>query len=251
MQSIPFINIHTHFATNESNVIEIVNIIFQDENWLQQTQVSHFNNVNNFYSVGIHPWHIPWHTHESPVEYGLQEISKNRIFIELENFAKQERILAIGETGLDKIFNKDLTSQTTVFMRHTELADRLQKPIIIHCVKSFDEIISIKKNKKSKTACIIHGFNKSQQTAQMLIQSGFYLSIGEAILANKKLQETLKIIPLKKLFLETDNSQFVKIEEIYNVVAEILNIDLSLLKENILNNFLNIINPESKILLGL
>jgi TatD DNase family protein len=156
--------------------------------------------TGHYYSAGIHPWDIHLDTWQNP--WNL-----------LVSSASDADILAIGETGLDKCCQTPFDIQLQVFEKHILLAEKLQKPLIIHCVRSFSEIMSIRKQGRSSVPWIIHGFRGNKILAEQLLKHGFYLSLGE-----KYQEESLRSIPLTHLFLETDDSQR-DIHELYKKAA--------------------------------
>ena len=178
----------------------------------------------HYFSVGIHPQNIheQW---ENDLE-NLKIISQN------------PKCLAIGECGLDALVNIDENLQKKVFEAQIIWANQIQKPIIIHCVKRFQELIPFQKI--AKVPMIIHGFNKKKAIADEMLKHGFYLSFGKSVLHNLSLQTTLKEIPLEKIFLETDDADF-DIAELYQKVAEIKEISVEKLQEQISKN-LEILN---------
>lgn len=178
------------------------------------------NPVDLWYSAGIHPQDI----HVEQIE---------NQFKWLESAAVAENCFAIGECGLDSLVNVDMKIQEEVFSRQIQLANEIQKPLIIHCVRKFYEVISFRK--KSEQAMIIHGFNKKQSVADDLIKNNFYLSFGKAVLDHLSLQDTLKKVPLDKLFLETDDDDF-DIKELYQKVSEIRKISMEQIQLQIKEN---------------
>ena len=181
---------------------------------------------SNFsYSIGIHPQDIQRENIDSQFNW-LQSVINENCF-------------AIGECGLDGLVSVDMKIQEDVFLRQIQLANEFKKPLIIHCVRKFYEVISFRK--KSQQAMIIHGFNKKQSVAEDLLKNNFYLSFGKAVLYHLSLQETLKTVPLDKLFLETDNDDF-NIEELYQKVSEIKKISIEQLQKQILENLETIKN---------
>ena len=178
----------------------------------------------HYFSVGIHPQNIheQW---ENDLE-NLKIISQN------------PKCLAIGECGLDALVNIDENLQKKVFEAQILWANQIQKPVIIHCVKRFQELIPFQKI--AKVPMIIHGFNKKKAIADEMLKHGFYLSFGKSVLHNLSLQTTLKEIPLEKIFLETDDADF-DIAELYQKVAEIKEISVEKLQEQISKN-LEILN---------
>lgn len=192
------INIHTHQHSG-SGERAIINIY------------QHFDKVlaGNFYSVGIHPWYIQ--------ESWLQQ------FKEIKDYSPLDAVVAIGETGLDKLCNTDWSRQELSFTAHVQWANFLQKPLIIHCVKAWDEVLATLKKQKVNVPVIFHGFTKSPELAQQITKQGYYLSFGKA-LEHERLQLLLKKIPPNQFFLETDDAD-TGIETVYNYAAAALSID--------------------------
>ncbi|WP_326981693.1 TatD family hydrolase [Chryseobacterium sp. MYb264] len=171
------------------------------------------------YSIGIHPKDIDTQNIDNQLNWLNNNITEN--------------CFAIGECGLDSFAETDQEIQERIFLRQIQLANEIKKPIIIHCVRKFYEVISLKKY--SRQPMIIHGFNKKQSIADDLLKNNFYLSFGKAVLYNLSLQNTLKMIPLDRIFLETDNEDF-PIEELYLKVSEIKQISLENLNKQIAEN---------------
>lgn len=172
-----------------------------------------------YYSAGIHPQDIQLKNIDNQFNW-LQSVLTENCF-------------AIGECGLDGLISTDIKIQEDVFSRHIQFANEFKKPLIIHCVRKFYEVISFRK--QSEQAMIIHGFNKKQSVADDLLKNNFHLSFGKAILYHLSLQNTLKSVPLDKIFLETDNDDF-DIEELYQKVSEIKKISIEQLQQQILEN---------------
>ncbi|WP_278378699.1 TatD family hydrolase [Chryseobacterium arthrosphaerae] len=177
------------------------------------------------YSIGIHPKDIAADDLEMQFSW-MKGMMFNNCF-------------AIGECGLDSLVPVDQKIQEEVFLRQINIANEIKKPIIVHCVRKFYEVISFRK--KTSQPMIIHGFNKKQRIASDLLANNFYLSFGKAVLYNLSLQDILKNTPLNQFFLETDNEDF-NIEELYVKVSEIKGITLEQLNEQILDNLHTIKN---------
>lgn len=208
-----YINIHTHSLKKEENVISITNIKISD---IINTQ------YKNTFSIGIHPWEI-------------NTITEHEIKT-LKSLKKVDNLLAIGECGIDKIKNQDIEIQKEIFLIHINKSEELGIPLIIHNVKASNEIIELHKIHKPQSKWIIHGFNKNSILAKEFTKRGIYISIGGNILNNRKLQENLKDIDLKYLFLENDDSD-ISIIEIYSCVAKILDLSIDNLKQIIFENY--------------
>lgn len=171
------------------------------------------------YSAGIHPKDIDEENIENQFKWLQSVISEN--------------CFAIGECGLDSTVLSSMKLQEDVFLRQIQMANDFNKPIIIHCVRKFYEVISFRKF--SQQPMIIHGFNKKEKVAEDLLKNNFYLSFGKAVLYNLSLQNTVKKIPLDKFFLETDNDNF-NIADLYLKVSELKGISLEKLYSQILEN---------------
>ncbi|RKE04552.1 TatD family hydrolase [Marinifilum flexuosum] len=216
MTSIPYIDIHTHQADSDPEILSIVNrSISENKNELDRNQA---------YSIGIHPWDI-------------EKLEIDSIDNHLKDFSADKSSIAIGEIGLDKLIGTNFSIQEKFFTAQVQLAKLTQKPVIIHCVKSQEELLRIKQENDTGTAWVFHGYNKSLQLAKDLLKFGFFLSFGENLLRNEKLQTVFRDIPLDKIFLETDDKQ-IDIRKIYQKAAEIKGIEIDVLKEQILLNYL-------------
>ena len=177
------------------------------------------NRLEGFFSAGIHP--------QSSVE------NIDRQFSWIRELSKHKNCLAIGECGLDGLVNIDDEIQEEIFQRQIELANELNKPLIIHCVRRFSRLIYFKK--RAKVPMIIHGFNKRKTIGEELQQHDFYLSFGKSVLQNVNLQEFVKEFPTDQLFLETDAEDF-DIQLLYQKVADLKNIKVQNLIQQIEDN---------------
>lgn len=206
-----YINVHSHESIFDETQKHIVNLA---GNW-----DSIFDGGS--YSAGLHPWYIK------------KDLWPQEMMI-LKNAVLKENVLAVGECGLDKVCDTDFALQQEVFAAQVIMANDLKKPLIIHCVRAFEEVLHILKQQNNKVPAIFHGFNKNKELAQSLTSKGYFISFGKSILSEKK-GEILRELPLEKLFFETDHSS-IKIHEIYNQAAGILNLSLQQLQLQIIKN---------------
>ncbi len=147
--------------------------------------------------------------------------------------------LAIGECGLDKLIDLSEKEQEKSFEMQIHWANYIKKPLIIHCVRSFSEILRFKKI--AKVPMIIHGFNKKKIIADQMQDAGFYLSFGKSLLDNLSLQAVFRDFPIEKIFLETDDKVF-DLQNLYYLAAEIKKISIESLIQQIDNNLKTIKN---------
>lgn len=215
-----YINIHTHNPSQDTDILEIQNL-FHSQASLSEKYPKHL------FSIGIHPWH----TNKTILE---------RDILILKKYAYLKNIIAIGECGLDKLKGSELPEQIEIFEAQAVLAEELQKPLIIHCVKAYQELVVIHKKIKPTVPWIIHDFNKNEQLAGQLIKSGFILSFGKSLNDNKpNMFKIFSELPDESYFLETDEESGTKLKLLYELCAKIKNISLDKFAIIIKNNFEN------------
>lgn len=146
--------------------------------------------------------------------------------------------IAIGECGLDGLIDIDEKIQNKVFSQHLSWAEEIKKPVIIHCVRRFSQLLHYKERPTPK---IIHGFNKKNNIAEELLNAGFYLSFGKAALEHVSLQKLIEGFPIEKMFLETDAANF-DIALLYEKVSAIKSIGIEDLKNQMWENLETVTN---------
>jgi TatD DNase family protein len=212
-----FINLHTHKSTIQSITLELVN-----------QYPLECNPSIPYYSIGIHPWFIK------------QETLENELKI-IEDNLQHINCLAIGECGLDKRIEVPFELQKVVFERQLLMAEKHLKPVIIHCVAAFDELIEITNKLQITVPIIIHGFSKNSQVATQLLKQGFYISFGKYLFQMPNLATVLKQMPNDRFFLETDTATQ-SIEEVYQLAATCKDLSINNLQKTITTNFETIFN---------
>ena len=217
-----YINLHTHQFTNRHDILEIVNQYPRE-----------FDAAIPHYSIGIHPWYIV----EDRIDEDLAIIESK---LTLEN------CLAIGECGLDKRIDAPFELQVSVFEKQLLLAEAFKRPVIIHCVAAFQEVIDIKKRLRISVPMIIHGFSKNREVAEQLLNNGLYLSFGKYLLRNPELESVFKNVPNDRFFLETDTIEE-GIREVYQLAAKYKNTNVVTLKETVSLNFDRVFSTYQKI----
>lgn len=212
-----YFNLHTHQFTNQLDVLELVNQYPQE-----------FDTTIPFYSIGIHPLYID----ENRLEKDLEVVN--------EKLALPE-CLALGECGLDKRSETSFDWQQSVFEKQLAFAEKHQKPVVIHCVTFFQELIEIKKRLKISVPMIVHGFSKKIELAKQLIDNGFYVSFGKNLLRNPELKSVFKSIPNDRFLLETDLIEE-GIQDVYALAAKYKDLELIELQEIVTKNYNTVFN---------
>lgn len=214
-----FINFHDHGSLYAEGVFSVDNIMVHEGREPSR-------NEGITFSVGAHPWF-------------LNDDNFDRLLLKVRDFSTHLNVAAIGETGFDKLKGPSIDLQLKAFEKHVEIAEELSKPLIIHCVRAWPEIIEAKQRLKPTTPWIIHGFKGKQELALQLTDKGFYLSAWVEWAIRPVSSETLNAMPLNRFFLETDGFD-IDIEPVYKVVASYLKIPVDQLKERIYKNFMTV-----------
>lgn len=219
--SAPFIDIHCHgYRPDADWLIRSLDIseIAELPAWLSADE-------RRYASIGVHPWYCD----RQPPEHN--EHNQRSLY-------SNPRILAVGESGLDKCIDIPLERQTAVFQGQIELAEQIGKPLIVHCVRAHNELIALQKSVRPNQAWILHGFNGKPALAEQLLRHGCHLSFGKSLLTpGHPSRKALLITPTERLFLETDAATQLSISEIYNEAAKILGLDIQTLQRRIVANF--------------
>ncbi|MBR1793045.1 MAG: TatD family hydrolase [Bacteroidales bacterium] len=161
------------------------------------------------HSFGIHPWHAG--------EASLSSISASC----------WQAAELIGECGLDCCKGPSLDIQTDCFERQIAIAERLEKPMVIHCVRAQDTLLRLR-GRHMKTPWVMHGFAGGLAQARQLMQKGIGISVGPALLRpdKSKLREAVRSLGSGAFFLETDDTG-ADIFELYRVAAQLLDTPLA------------------------
>lgn len=166
-------------------------------------------------TVGVHPWHA--------AECSLPTIEA----IEAAD--------AVGEIGLDKACGVDFEMQRALFVKQLELAERFEKPVVLHCVRAFEEVMTLLE-RYTLRAVLFHGFIGSREQASRAVKKGYYLSFGARTEGSNKTIEALRETPLERLFVETDEAE-TTIEAMHQTIARLRGITTAELEEATAENY--------------
>lgn len=210
-----YIDIHTHHYKPQPDTISVESI------YDRFTEAP----ADRPISAGLHPWYL--HEAENQIK-------------QLSIVAQQPNTIAIGECGLDKLTKTDWQLQLKYFELQLQLAENLQKPVVIHCVKAFTETLALLKG--ITIPVIFHGINNKLSIIAPLINNGYFLSFGKSLLSPAgSTRESLNAVPPDQLFLETDDTN-VSIKDIYKSAAEIRNITENEIALQLQKNFHSVFN---------
>lgn len=180
-------------------------------------------------AFGVHPWYTG----------GRSENWIHR----LESVLKEYPQAAIGEIGLDHLIeNRNDQDQINVFNEQLILAEKLDRPVSIHCRKAWGDLFNTLI--KRKLQGVIHSYSGSAQLVSQLQRSGFYLSYSGSVTYknNHKITESLKKMDHSRLLIESDSPDIkpsgvegynepANLILTVNKIAEILNLDRNYISE--------------------
>ena len=210
-----YIDIHSHTYYPNDNTTVLLNVLpGEDDKFTHPC----------FFSAGVHPWYV----NSSSIEKHLEWVERQ---------ADNPQVLAIGEIGFDKTLDVPWEVQEYAFERQLALAEKLNKPVILHCVRAYNELIVYRNRANQKIPWIFHWFNASAEIARELIRKNCYLSFGHLLFyETSKAFGVFPEIPAGSVFLETDDTSFT-IMEISDRAAFLKGLPLNNLMRQIHDNF--------------
>jgi len=217
---------HTQFHAFAEDMREVIDRALEEGTWLVNVgtqrdtsegaiKIAEKYDEGVYATVGLHPIHTTESYHDEK-ELGGGEAAKaftsrgeefdKETYIKL---ASHEKVLAIGECGLDyyRLDQETKEKQAKVFVEHMEVAHAVGKPLMIHCRDAFPDLIKIleeNKDKLKEKAGITHFFTGSVEHAKALKKLGFYFSLGGVVTFTKDYDDAIKEIGLDRIVLETD-----------------------------------------------
>ena len=200
-----YIDFHTHRARNDGDeqVLEII------------STHPHKNEAPHYFTLGYHPW------------WTVDSLSTEQLQLLEDTYLHNPRCLAIGECGLDKLKGPPMSQQITILEQQLALATKLKAPVIIHCVRAYQQLLDLKPKYPTIPSWAIHGYARNATLAKTLTDQGFFLSLRIPKDPSSSIIDTVNCVPHDKILLETDSCPHVSIQEVYQNYANILQIELS------------------------
>lgn len=211
-----FIDIHVHGGTPSSGI------------FILESLMAHESKIpvavaGVAYTYGIHPWF-------------LNEGNYKQQIVSVESLIGHPDIIAIGEAGFDRLRGPSPELQCRAFEDQIIISEKIRKPVVIHCVRAWDELLAVHKKLKPEMSWLIHGYRGNVKLASQLISRGMYLSFWFDFVLRPGSGDLLRHLPADRIFLETDGAD-VDIKNIYDKVASDLDLSVDELKSIILKNF--------------
>ena len=191
--------------------------------------------------------YIDFHTHHIPAAEDVVAVVDGRDTWGIHPWRAAEELvvpdlsgkLAIGECGLDALKGPAMERQEEVFVEQIRLSEQTGKPLVIHCVKALDRLLSLRKELQPTQPWMFHGFRGKPQQLQSLLDAGFFVGFGF-----RHNEESLRLCPLDRLLLETDDSEEQPIAQLYKDVARIRGLQVPKLVEMMHKNYLAFFQKE-------
>lgn len=211
-----YIDIHVHDGKPSAGLFILESLMAHEEKMPEA-----MSGVS--YTYGIHPWF-------------LNEENHKQLLLSVEKTVCHPEVIAVGEAGFDRLKGPSAELQRKVFEEQVIISEEIKKPVIIHCVRSWDELLAAKKKLKPRMPWLIHGFRGNQELAGQLLSKGMYLSFWFEFVLRPESGNLLRNMPNDRFFLETDGAD-VDIRSVYQKVATDRSQNVDDLKSDILNNY--------------
>jgi TatD DNase family protein len=219
-RDIRYIDFHTHNNTGSADTIAVLNLMAGED-------ITADPGANTLFSAGIHPWNL---TAENAVQ----------LKTELILTSSHPHVVIIGEAGFDRLRGPSPEVQREAFIFQAQLAEEMRKPLLIHCVRYWDELTGAKEEINPSVPWIIHGFRGKSDLAASLAGKGFWFSLGPQGIN----PQVIEVIDRERILLETDDS--VKpVSEVYRLFSDTLHCDPEAASDLIRKNFNSLFNAIS------
>ncbi len=211
-----YIDIHVHGGKVAPGIFILETLMAHEGRYPEKTDGAAF-------TFGIHPWYL---TKENYSEH-LRLVEK---------ITPDSEVIAIGEAGFDKLRGPSTALQSEVFERQVRISESLKKPLIIHCVRAWDEILAAHKKLKPLMPWMIHGFRGKLRQAEQLLSKGLWISVWFEYALRPESASLFSSISRDRIFLETDGAD-ADIRDIYKKVAGDMSIPVEELKSLLHSNY--------------
>ena len=217
-----YIDIHTHGGKPSEGIFFIETLMAHEERTPGDCP-------EQACTYGIHPWYLDIYNYDKLI---------NRV----NASAAFPNLIAFGEAGFDKIRGPSMELQRRAFETQIAISEENKKPVIIHCVRAWDEMFAARKKFRPEMPWLIHGFRGNAESAKQLLSKGIYLSFWFDFIIRSESTRLIRDLPTDRIFLETDGAD-IDLTEIYRKVASDFAITVGDLKSIILSNFTNFFTP--------
>ncbi len=253
-----FVDVHIHLSDSEyygkipeivenakqTNVVAMVSNSMNLETSRASLRLAEEHSGLVYAALGIHPWNTS--------QLASNELERTIDFV-LQNGVSNEKVVAIGEVGLDPQYakrkeQKDL--QAKVFHEMLRLAEKLTLPVIVHSRWSTQKILDMLSSYHLRTV-LWHWFSSPTELLPKIVERGDYVSEGPPTVFSTRIQEVVRLVPLENLLTETDGpvryyepfkdklTTPAFIPEVVKAIGEIKGVKENEVAEQIYRNFVN------------
>jgi TatD DNase family protein len=216
-----YIDIHTHDSTESEGEVAVENLMAHEER-------SPSDHPGRLFTLGIHPWH-------------LEPSSAEPMLEKVRALSESENVIALGEAGFDRLKGAAPDLQMSVFIEQSVISEKCGKPLFIHCVRAWDELLQAHRRLRPVQPWLVHGFRGKPELAKQLISRGMFLSFWFDFAIRDGSSALFRQLPRDRIFLETDGAPL-SIRDLYKKVSADLEISGEALKERIYLNFNTLFN---------
>lgn len=220
-----YIDVHTHDSRPREGIFAVENLMADEE--MLPSDIP-----GRCCTMGIHPWVLTDNNFRNLL--GRVSIS-----------AAAPNLIAIGEAGFDMLRGPSATLQTEAFEAQVRIAEEHRKPVVIHCVRAWNDLLAAHRKLRPAMPWLIHGFRGKRELALRLISKGMYLSFWFAFILRKESSELIRSLPAENILLETDGADE-DIRTIYGKVSGDLDIEVTELKKIIFDNYMKLFHTGIK-----
>lgn len=191
--------------------------------------------VSGHHTRGLHPWEL---RDKFPLEYWEHKFTH----IDFQN----PLVMAIGECGLDRVHEGivPIEQQKIIFQWHMQIALQTKKPLIVHSVRTHSDLLQVFKLQKELPICLLHDFNGNELQINEFLKYPVFFSLGRRLLKNPEL---LRMIPIERLLLETDDQQDVSLNELYAFAVKESGLNEAAFETQLMKNFLELFREHDDI----
>ena len=175
-----YIDIHTHGSGIRPGIFAVENLMAHEP----RIPVDIPGQPSTY---GIHPWY-------------LDNNSLEQLIANVKTVANSPGLIAIGEAGFDKLRGPEIKTQARAFESQVIISEDVRKPLYIHCVRAWDELLPAHKRLRPKMPWLIHGFRGNPELAMQLISKGMYLSFWFDFIVRPESSGLIKSIPKERIF---------------------------------------------------
>jgi len=193
------------------NDVWMINVGSQQKTSRRAVALAQKHEKGVYAAVGLHPIHtISSSLDPNELDIKTKIVAKEFIKDEFLNLTKNEKVVAIGEVGLDYFYAKtkeEKAKQEKTFIQQIKLAQEVNLPVIVHCREAWEDLITILQKfykPSTKRAGVTHFFSGNIEESKKILDLGFLISFTGVITFTRAYDKVIESIPLNKLMIETD-----------------------------------------------